>query len=268
MKNFIEKHPFWFALGFTVVVLQLLGLVVVIVGARILGLPEFPVRIAATAVTTIVPLYFIWKIGWWEDSGFVGTTQNALTLTVPVIFMFFALVLYGTVDMEAGRVNFLLVAVLLTGLSEEAIFRGLFMRAFLPHGKWRAVLLTSVLFGAAHFVQSLGGLMTLQDNLMQIAEAIIYGILYGAVRLRVNNILPLIILHAYGDLFYATSGLLDGAYEMSDVPVPYFLIMWVTELIAVFFIMRKPVAATIDGKPVDMLDKPLNTSRAENQPAN
>ena len=46
MKNFIEKHPFWFALGFTVVVLQILGLVVVVVGARILGLPELPVRIA------------------------------------------------------------------------------------------------------------------------------------------------------------------------------------------------------------------------------
>jgi membrane protease YdiL (CAAX protease family) len=267
MKNFIEKHPFWFALGFTIVVLQILGLVVVVVGARILGFPELPVRIAATAVTTIVPLYFIWKIGWWEDSGFVGTTQNALTLTIPVIFMFFALVLYGSVDIEAGRVNFLLVAVLLTGLSEEAIFRGLFMRAFLPRGKWQAILIPAVLFGAAHFVQSLGGLMTLQDNLMQIAEAVIFGILYGAVRLRINNIWPLIILHAYGDLFYATSGLLDGAYVMGDIPVPYFLIMWVTELIAVVYIMRKPLAATINGVPVGMLDKPPGASRVENQPA-
>ena len=267
MKDFIEKHPFWFALGFTIVVLEILGLVVVVVGARILGLPELPVRVVATAVTTIVPLYFIWKIGWWEDSGFVSKTQNAFALTVPVIFMFFALILYGTVDMEAGRVNMLLVAVILTGISEEAIFRGLFMRAFLPRGKWQAVFIPAILFGAAHFIQSLGGLMTLQDNLMQIAEALIFGILYGAVRLRINNIWPLIILHAFGDLFYATSGLLDGVYVMGDIPVPYFLIMWVIELIAVAYIMRKPLAATIDGKPVGMLEKPLRASRVEYQHA-
>jgi len=267
MKNFIEKHPFWFSLGFTIIVLQLLGLVVVVVGARILGFPELPVRIVAAAVTTIVPLVFIWRIGWWEDGGFVSTTQNAYVLTVPLFLMFFALVLRGTVDLETQRVNLLLVAVLLTGLSEEAIFRGLFMRAFLPRGKWQALLIPAVLFGAAHLVQSLGGLMTLKDNLLQITEAVTFGLLYGAVRLRINNIWPLIIIHAVEDLFFVTSGLLDGVYVMTDIPMVYFLVKFGTSIIAAIYIMRKPLAATIDGKPIGMLDKPLATSRVENQPA-
>jgi len=267
MKNFIEKHPFWFSLGFTIIVLQLLGLVVVVVGARILGFPELPVRIVAAAVTTIVPLVFIWRIGWWEDAGFVSTTQNAYVLTVPLFLMFFALVLRGTVDLETQRVNLLLVAVLLTGLSEEAIFRGLFMRAFLPRGKWQALLIPAVLFGAAHLVQSLGGLMTLKDNLLQITEAVTFGLLYGAVRLRINNIWPLIIIHAVEDLFFVTSGLLDGVYVMTDIPMVYFLVKFGTSIIAAIYIMRKPLAATIDGKPIGMLDKPLATSRVENQPA-
>ncbi|MEJ2263946.1 MAG: CPBP family intramembrane metalloprotease [Anaerolineales bacterium] len=267
MKNFIEKHPFWFALGFTIIVLQMLGLVVVVVGARMLGFPELPVRVFAALVTTIVPLYFIWRIGWWEDAGFVSTTQNAYALAVPLIFMFFALVLFGTVDIEAQRVNVLLAAVLLTGLSEEAIFRGLFVRAFLPSGKWQALLIPSVLFAAAHFVQSLGGLMTLEDNLLQIFEALISGLLFGAVRLRVNNIWPLVIIHALGDLFFATSGLLDGVYVMTDIPLAYFLIMWVTEIIAVVYLMRKPIAATVDGKPVDMMNKPLVAPAVDGQPA-
>ncbi len=250
MKNLIEKHPFWFSLGFTIVVLQLLGLVVVVVGSRILGFPELPVRVVAALVTTVVPLYFIWRLGWWEDAGFVSTTQNVYALTVPFIFIFFALVLFGTVDMEPQRVNLLLVAVLLTGLSEEAIFRGLFVRAFLPRGKWQAVLIPSVLFGAAHLVQSLGGLMTLEDNLLQIAEAFIFGILYGAVRLRINNIWPLIILHALGDLFFVTSGLLDGVYQMADIPLPFSLVDWGVSIVAAVYIMRKPLAATIDGQPV------------------
>jgi membrane protease YdiL (CAAX protease family) len=260
MKSFIEKHPVWFALGFTIVVLQLLGLVVVVVGARILGFPELPVRVVAALVTTVVPLYFIWRIGWWEDAGFVSTTRNAYALTVPLILMFFALVLRGTVDIAPQRVNLLLVAVLLTGISEEAIFRGLFMRAFLPRGKWQALLIPAVLFGAAHLVQSLGGLMTLEDNLLQITEAVTFGLLYGAVRLRINNLWPLIIIHALEDLFFVTSGLLDGVYVMTDIPLPIFLIKFVTSIVVAIYLMRKPTAATIDGKPVDNMSQPLTTS--------
>ena len=254
MKNFIERHPFWFALGFTVIVLQLLGLVVVVVGARILGFPELPVRVVAAAVTTIVPLAFIWWLGWWEDSGLVSTTQNVYALAVPLILMFFPLIFYGTIAMEPQRVNLLLVAVLLTGLSEEAIFRGLFVRAFLPRGKWQALLIPAVLFAAAHSVQSLGGLMTLQDNLVQITEALIFGILYGAVRLRINNIWPLIIIHALGDLFWVTAGLLDGVFQMSDIPLSHYLIIWVPSIVAAVYLMKKPFAATIDGRSVGMMN--------------
>jgi len=260
MKNFMEKHPFWFSLGFTIIVLQLLGLVVVIVGARLLGFPELPVRVTAALVTTIVPLVFIWWVGWWEDAGFVNTTQNVYALTVPLILMFFPLVLFGTIEMAPQRVNLLLVAVLLTGISEEAIFRGLFVRAFLPYGKWQALLIPAVLFGAAHVVQSLGGLMSLGDNLLQMTDAMIFGILYGAVRLRINNIWPLIILHTLGDLFYVTSGLLDGVYQMSDVPLAANLVVWVVSIAAAIYLMRKPVAATIDGKPVGIEHKPVATS--------
>jgi len=250
MKKFITEHPIWFALGFTIVLEQLLGLVVFVVGARILGLPELPVRVVVVLVITVVSLYFIWWLGWWEDSGLVSTTKNVYALAVPLILMFFPLVFYGTVTLEAQRANYLLLAVLLTGISEEAIFRGLFVRAFLPHGKWQALLIPAVFFAAAHFTQSLGGLMTLQDNLVQITDALIFGILYGAVRLRINNIWPLIIIHALGDLFWVTAGLLDGVFQMSDIPLWHYLIVWVPSIVAAVYLMNKPIAATIDGKSV------------------
>jgi len=266
MKNFIEKHPFWFALGFTIIVLQLLGLVVVIVGARMLGFPELPVRVAATLVTTIVPLIFIWWVGWWEDAGFVSTTQNAYALTVPLIFMFFPLVLFGTIDMAPQRVNLLLVAVLLTGISEEAVYRGLYIRAFLPFGKWQAVLLPALLFASAHIVQSLGGGMTVQENLVQIINAFVYGVMLGAVRLRINNVWPLIILHTLIDLFWVTAGLFEGVISLADIPLSFYLIEWIPSIVAAIYLMRKPIAATIDGKPVGTMDKPLTTA-VEGQPA-
>lgn len=266
MKSFIEKHPFWFALGFTIVVMQLLGLVVVVVG-RALGLPELPLRLAAAAVTTIVPLGFIWRLGWWEDAGLVSTTQNVYALAVPLILMFFPLVFYGTVEMVPQRVTLFLLAVLLTGISEEAVYRGLYARAFLPHGKWQAVLLPSVLFGAAHLVQSLGGGMPLQENLSQIVNAFIGGVLYGAVRLRINNIWPLIILHALKDLFWVTAGLADGIILLSDYVSIAPFIIWLPSIVAAIYLMRKPIAATVDGKPVGIISKPLAASTVDRQPA-
>ncbi|HSF83076.1 MAG TPA: CPBP family intramembrane glutamic endopeptidase [Anaerolineales bacterium] len=257
MKSFIEKHPFWFSLLFTVVVMQLLGLVVVIVGARILGLPELPVRVVAQAATTIVPLILVWRLGWWEDTGLGSTTQNMYALVIPLVLTFFPLVLYGTTTMESQRVNIFLLAVLFTGISEEVVYRGLFIRAFLPRGRWQAVLIPAVIFGFAHIVNSLAGGMSLGDNLVQIANAFIYGVMLGAVRLRINNIWPLIVIHTLIDLFWVTAGLPDGVITLAEIPLSEYLIEWVPSIIAAFYLMRKPIAATIDGKPVGIMDKPL-----------
>ncbi len=263
MKSFIQKHPFWFALLFTVGIMQILGFVVVVVGARILGLPELPVRVAATVVTTIVPLILIWRIGWWKDAGLGSTTQNVYALAVPLILTFFPLVFFGTTTMEPQRVNIFLLAVIFTGISEEAVYRGLYIRAFLPHGKWQAVLLPAVFFASAHIVQSLGGGMSFGENLVQIANALFYGVMFGAVRLRTNNIWPLIVLHTLIDLFWVLSGLPDGVYQMSDIPLSVYLVEWIPSILAAIYLMRKPLAATIDGKPVGAMSKPVVASAAD-----
>lgn len=253
MTKFAEKHPFWFSLAFMVVIMQALGIVVVVAG-RQLGFPELPVRVAAAAVTTIVPLAVIRGMGWWKDVGFVDTTRNVYALTIPLILMFWPLVYRGTVEIPAagamGAFAFLL-AVVFTGLSEEAVYRGLFMRAFLPRGRWQAVLVPAALFGSAHIVQSLGGGMPLQENLVQILNAFIGGLLYGAVRLRINNLWPLVVIHTLIDLFWVTSGLATGAYTLSEIPVGLYLLTWVPSVLAAFLIMRKPLTATIDGNPIN-----------------
>jgi len=250
MKKFAEKYPFWFSLAFTVLIMQMLGVVTVVVG-RALGAAEQPVRVAAAAVTTLVPLVIVRRMGWWKDAGLVDTTRNAYALTVPLIVMFWPLVYRGTVQIGPQAAFVGLLAVLLTGISEEVVYRGLFIRAFLPRGRWQAVLVPAILFGAAHVVQSLGGGLPLQDNLIQMLNAFVIGILYGAVRLRVNNLWPLIVIHAVYDLFWGASGLSTGTYTLSDVPLGLFVITWVPSVVAAYFIMKKPLAATIDGSPVN-----------------
>lgn len=250
MKNFIEKHPFWFALGLTVVI-TILGLVVIVIG-RALRLPQQALILTVLVVSTIIPLGIIWWLGWWEDAGFVGTTQNVYALTVPVLMMPFAVMLFGTVENEPSVAIFFLVALFLTGLGEEALSRGLFVRVFLPHGKWQAVIYPALLFGVSHISQFFGSGMGFKDNLAVITNALVFAVLYGTVRLRVNNIWPLIVIHATWDVFYVLAGLAgpNAVRGLSDVPLPAYLILWVVEIATAVYLMNKPIAATIDGKAV------------------
>ena len=86
----------------------------------------------------------------------------------------------------------------------------------------------------------------------QITNAIIFGVLYAAVRLRVNNIWPLIVLHMLFDVVAAISGFFGPAaiHTISDIPVLMWALLWVTSLATAFYLIRKPVTATVDGKPV------------------
>ncbi len=266
MKNFIEKHPFWFALGLTVLI-TILGLVVV-VGGRALGLSQETLTIAVLVLSAAVPLGFIWRLDWWKDSGFVTITYNTPALAVPIIGTLFSLMWFGVVANDAQIVPYFLLIMFLVGLGEEALSRGLFIKVFLPHGKWQAVLIPSLLFGASHITQFLGNNMALQDNVAQMVNALMFGILYGAVRLRINNIWPLIILHALNDFFYGIAGFggPNAIYTLADIPLSYYIILWTLSLAASIYFMNKPLTATIDGKPVGMMDEPLTTA-VEGQPA-
>jgi hypothetical protein len=108
--------------------------------------------------------------------------------------------------------------------------------------------------------------MTVQENLVQIINAFVYGVMLGAVRLRINNVWPLIILHTLIDLFWVTAGLFEGVISLADIPLSFYLIEWIPSIVAAIYLMRKPIAATIDGKPVGTMDKPLTTA-VEGQPA-
>jgi membrane protease YdiL (CAAX protease family) len=251
MKDFITRRPVWFAIAITVFEF-LLGLLIFIVGSLI-GLPEDALEMVALVTVTAIPFILIWWLGWWQDAGFVKTTQNAPAVAFPLIVALFTLAWFGTVPLENSLVIRLMVAFFLTGLGEEALSRGLLLRALLPRGKWQAVLIPSVLFGVSHITQFVFLGMSLGDNLVQIANATMFGILYGAVRLRVNNIWPLIIIHMLGDLFAGLAGVfgVPDALPLGDVPATFWAIWWVLKLIpAIYLMLRTPATATIDGQAV------------------
>ena len=250
MRNFIIRRPVWFAVIMTVVEF-LAGLVIFIVGS-VIGLPEDVLEMVALVTITAIPLILIAWMGWWQDAGFVKTTQNAPVLAIPLILALLLLAWFGTGMLESSLVILLLVAMFLTGLGEEALSRGLLLRALLPRGKWQAALIPSLLFGVSHITQSVFLGMPLGDNLIQIVDSALFGFLYAGLRLRVNNIWPLIVLHMLQNVFAGLAGVfgVPNAIGFGGVPAAFWAIRWGITLIGGIYLLLRPATAAIDGQAV------------------
>jgi membrane protease YdiL (CAAX protease family) len=246
MRNFITNRPVWFAIAITVFEF-LLGLLIFIIGS-VIGIPEDALEMVALLAATALPLILIG----WLDAGFVKTTQNAPALVFPLIVALFLLAWFGTVALESSLVIRLMVAFFLTGLGEEALSRGLLLRALLPRGKWQAALIPSVLFGVSHITQFVFLGMPLGDNLIQMTDSALFGFLYAGLRLRVNNIWPLIILHMLGNTFAGLAGVfgVPNAIGFGGVPAAFWAIRWGIMLIGGIYLVLRPATATIDGQAV------------------
>jgi membrane protease YdiL (CAAX protease family) len=91
-----------------------------------------------------------------------------------------------------------LVYALFIGFSEEAIFRGVFLRALLPDGARNAILWSSFWFAAIH----LPGLSTGVDwriMLPEVSGAFAGGLIFAWARLASASIWPAVIAHAFFD---------------------------------------------------------------------
>lgn len=139
-------------------------------------------------------------LGSWRE---LGVTRPAAwrqpgLLVLPLVVAASPLVL-GVRPVGSGLLLVLVVGYLLTGVTEELVWRGFALRLLAPLGTSRAVLLGAALFGAAHlanvFFRDSSGLV-----LAQAWGAFCFGVAYGALRCRTGTIVPLMALHALTDL--------------------------------------------------------------------
>lgn len=142
----------------------------------------------------------LWMMGWWREAGFNRPSEwkamhlHWIGLVLPVC----ALLILGIHMTEPGQLLGLIPVVLLIGIQEEMIFRGLAMRALLPGGALRAVVITSVLFGVMHFGNLFGG-ANLTYTVVQVIASILGAVGLGAIRIRTNTAWGLVVLHAIND---------------------------------------------------------------------
>ena len=95
------------------------------------------------------------------------------------------------------RVPFLALAIT-AGCCEEFLYRGFAMAAFARAGFpiWASVVLSSILFGAAHLYQGRGGLIGTG----------ILGVLFGVFRASTGSVLPVAAWHAAVDIVAGIAG--------------------------------------------------------------
>jgi membrane protease YdiL (CAAX protease family) len=99
---------------------------------------------------------------------------------------------------SAAETALFTILAITAGICEEFIFRGFEIAALLRAGlaAWGAVLLTSLMFGAAHLYQGKGGS----------AGTGILGVLFASVRITYHSIFPVVIWHAVLDIVAGVAG--------------------------------------------------------------
>lgn len=199
IKTFATRYPFFFALGFFVVSLSL-ATVISFVG-RLLG-STAGAGIVDLVVQSLLALGVLVWLGWLRAAGFNSPSQwrSLYLLWLPALLaLFYLSSFYVTPVSGMAVVIFAAMYALLTGLSEEASFRGVILQALLPYGELRGAALSGLFFGLVH----LNNLLAFGPSLIvfaQVIGAFLLGFGFAACRLRTNTIWPLIIFHACYDL--------------------------------------------------------------------
>ena len=184
------------------------------------------------------------RLRWWRRVGFTPIRDwRAPHLVVPLLLIL-ALPIVGlsarglmatSALVLTLQVGFLLIDIFM----EEVTYRGVILEALAGLSGGARVTLSAMLFGLSHL-----------DNLFlpgadelgvayQIFEAALVGILFGAVRLRMNTIWPVMIVHAIYDLMLVLA--FGHAYPVAPT-LPGFVVATIVNLglAAIGFVLLRP----------------------------
>lgn len=215
------------------------ALVVYILFAAVLGnitgafAPDGDVT-AEFALSHLIPLpiaiglalWFVRWAGWWRD---VWSNRSTLRMqprrlwlvAIPVLLAALPLVQLPGVpwaERGLGTVMIVLVGTIMVGFGEELVIRGiLFVSLRERHGELVTLLVTSLLFGAAHTVGSVWAGLPPAAIAFQVAFLSMTGSLYYWVRRVTGRLWVGMAIHALTDFtLYLASGEASAAEAMSS----------------------------------------------------
>lgn len=197
-SSFPQRRPMLF-----VVLLLLLFLITFFLAGAItlqLKLSTLTMTLMADGVLALIALFLLSRLHWWREAGFrLPAKPHSLWLfSVPCLPIILNMAYFGVSYPGIERLLLFLAIALLVGFVEESYFRGMILRALLRRGPWQAVIISSLCFGILHLLNLAGG-ATLAATLLQVVYAAAIGLMYAALALRTQTILPLIVTHGLTD---------------------------------------------------------------------
>jgi uncharacterized protein len=208
MSTFVARRPLLFVV---LVMLTLQAFVLVgLLLSHLLDIPVISLDLPLMLLNALFAVVLLTSLRWWRKTGFNAPSkwQNLHLLLLPLSLLLVPFLLVQPQLPSADKLVVLAVVTLLIGFQEEAIFRGILLRALTPRGIMQAVLISALLFGIIHANSLLVG----RDPvfvLSQIVASTLGAIGLAALRVRMNTIWLLILLHAFNDFvqFIATGGI-------------------------------------------------------------
>lgn len=165
------------------------------------ALPSFQPDFLALCIVAALTAVAIGALNWWRVIGFNRPREwrHLRVLILPAIAVFGFPFVAGARLLDPGTTLYYLVAYVMVAFHEEAIHRGIMLKVLRPLGVGRAVLLGSLLFGAAH----LTNVLVRSNPAIVVAQAFgafTQGIGFSMIRFRTNTLWGLLGLHFVEDL--------------------------------------------------------------------
>lgn len=196
MRKFATRFPFLFALATTV-----MAMLCLLWPLWLPGLSQTTQILLGRIAICLFAAAMLTRLSWWREAGFIRPRSWRVLLPYVPLFLLLILATTTQVGKFGIRVTDLkliflgLVVYGLGGLMEEAVFRGLVLRALLPGGLLRAAILSSLIFASAHLLNLTMG-ANLNDTILQVIVAFLAGLAFTAPLVVTRNIWPLVVYHA------------------------------------------------------------------------
>jgi membrane protease YdiL (CAAX protease family) len=232
MKRFAFDRPVIFSLLVILAAGLLTEIPLSVIFIPLLGDPggKFLGDFVVHALTGLILVGLLVKLGIFKNARFTPPNQwKALWLAWPLVvitLLNLSSLIDGSLVINTSHPGLIILYTFLTlsiGFCEEVMGRGVVLPVMLRkwgntrRGIYLAVLVSSVLFGAAHIFNIVAGRLPLLANLTQIIYSFFFGVVFAACVLRNNSIWPMIIMHAAIDFVGGLRHIAVGGGSQTDV---------------------------------------------------
>lgn len=217
LERAAHRHPLATAFGMVVAAMAVMA---VGVGVASVGLgwdlDDPRTQLVGQTVGCVAVLLVLWRSGWLRPAGVTQVgTRSVWLATVLVLLYTGAVGLYALVGTLAVDLSIAaesvptLLHTTLAGVMEELLFRGLVLHVLVVGWRerpWRdpvAIVVSAALFGVLHLLNLAGS--TLDVTMLQVTEAFLSAVLYGALVVVGGSVWPAVVLHSLVNLLVTTA---------------------------------------------------------------